>query len=60
MRLRTLVKLGSLGAVGGLGLLVGCTPDQTLTPSAAGPNLEKDDNNGGHVLSTTTRSRPRS
>ena len=50
MRLRTLVKLGSLGAIGGLGVFVSCTPDQTLTPSLAGPNLKNDDNNGGHVV----------
>lgn len=50
MRLRTLVKIGSLGAIGGLGVFVSCTPDQTLTPSVAGPNLKNDDNNGGHVL----------
>jgi hypothetical protein len=49
MRLRTLVNLGSLGAIGGFGLLVSCTPDQALTPSVAGPTLTKDDN-GGHVL----------
>ena len=49
MRLRTLVNLGSLGAIGGFGLLVSCTPDQALTPSFAGPILKKDDN-GGHVL----------
>src|SRR5262245_47706469 len=50
MRLRTLVNLGSLGAIGGFGLLVSCTPDQALIPSAAGPNLKNDDNNGGQVL----------
>ena len=49
MRLRTLVNLGSLGAIGGFGLLVSCTPDQALTPPVAGPNLKKDDN-AGHVL----------
>jgi len=50
MRLRTLMYVGSLGAIGGLGLVTSCKSDQTLTPAIADPNLKKDDNNGDHVL----------
>jgi len=51
MRVRSLMTAGSLGlAVGGVGFVTSCKPDETLNPTLTGANFKKDDNNGDHLV----------